>query len=205
MSAVVLAGVLLSGCTSGSTGPSPAASTAQATPTDSPVTSASPDPTSKPTTAATTKAQPVPKVQRDGGGTPTITARPAGTDGRVSYSDGVKLRIRDVTFGKETKEGPGRFPGRAYAVLAMEISNGSARALSLDTVVITVLDSKGKQVNPVYAEEAKVNDFAGELKPGGTAKANYAFAVPKSSYSKVTVVVDFDGVHTSAVFRGGLS
>ncbi len=54
-------------------------------------------------------------------------------------------------------------------------------------------------------EEAKVQDFAGTLKPGTTAKARYAFAVPTSSRSKVTVVVDFDGVHTSAVFRGKLS
>lgn len=146
----------------------------------------------------------MPKVKRDGGSTPTITSRPAGTDGRVSYADGVKLRIRQVSFGKETKEGPGRFPGRAYAVLGMEIANGSDRTLSLDTVVITVLDRNGKMVNPVYVEEAKVNDFSGELKPRTTAKANYAFAVPTSSRSKVTVVVDFDGVHTSAVFRGGL-
>ncbi|MFT4297061.1 MAG: DUF4352 domain-containing protein [Micropruina sp.] len=166
--------------------------------------SASAEPSSKPTSTATSKSQPVPKVQRSGAASPTITAKPAGTGGKVSYSDGVVLRIRDVSFGKETKEGPGQFPGRAYAVLDMEIANGSKRTLSLDTVVITVLDKSGKQVNPVYTDEAKVSDFAGELKAGKTAKALYAFAVPTSSRSKVTVVVDFDGVHTSAVFTGGL-
>ncbi len=123
----------------------------------------------------------------------------------MSYSDGVVLQIRDVEFGKETKQGPGMFPGREHAILVLEIKNGSKRTLSLDTVVITVLDRRDRPVSPVYVEEAKVSDFAGDLAAGKTAKARYAFAVPASSRSKVTVVVDFDGVHTSAIFRGGLS
>lgn len=163
------------------------------------------EPSAKPSNTATTRNQPVPKVQRSGAAKPSIAAKPAGTDGKVSYSDGVALRIRDVSFAKETKEGPGRFPGRAYGVLSLEITNGSKKTLSLDTVVVTVLDKSNKAVAPVYVEEAKVSDFAGELKPGTAVKARYAFALPKSTRSKVTVVVDFDGVHSSAVFRGGLS
>ena len=176
---------------------------ASAQPTDS----ASTEPTTKPSpgSSATSKNQPVPKVQRSGQAEPSITAKPSDTDGKVSYSDGVQLRIGEVTFGKEKGEGPGMFPGRAYAILDLQIGNGSDKTLSLDTTVVTVLDKNGKAVNPVYVDEAKVADFAGDLKPGSTANARYAFAVPKSSRSKVTVVVDFDGVHSSAVFRGGLS
>lgn len=179
--------------------------------TETPAASASVEPSAEPTGkapsggTATTKDQPVPKVQRPGSAAPSITAKPGNTDGKVSYSDGVQLRITDVTFGKETKEGPGRFPGRQYAILDLQIMNGSNKDLSLDTVVVTVLDKSGKPVNPVYIEDAKVSDFAGDLKAGATVKARYAFAVPAKSRSKVTVVVDFDGVHSSAVFRGGLS
>jgi hypothetical protein len=115
------------------------------------------------------------------------------------------LSITDVAFGKETEKGPGAFPGREYAILTLEVENASDKALSMQTVVITVLDSSGDSVSPVYVAKAKVQDFSGTLKPGKTAKARYAFAVPKKSRSKVTVVVDFDGVHTSAVFRGKLS
>lgn len=203
VSTAAVAVVLLSGCTGT---PQPVGG-----PTTSPATSAAPDPTTsdaptdKPTASATTKNQPVPKVQRSGEAKATITAKPVDTDGKVTYSDGVRLVISAVKFGKETKEGPGRFPGRAFAILSLEVDNGSKKALSLDTVVVTVLDRAGKPVNPVYVEEAKVSDFNGELKAGATAKARYAFAVPVKSRSKVTVVVDFDGVHTSAVFRGGLS
>jgi len=196
--------VLLSGCTGGpqatggqSDSALPAAS-GSASPTEST------QPSSKPSATATTRNQPVPKVQRSGGAAPSITSKPSDTDGTVKYSDGVTLKINDVKFAKETKEGPGRFPGRAYAVLSLEIENGSKQTVPLDTVVVTVLDKSNKPVSSVYVEEAKVSDFSGDLAPGKSAKANYAFALPASSRSKVTVVIDFDGTHTSAVFRGGL-
>lgn len=209
--AAVAAAALLTGCTgvaqttsAPSESPSTAASgPASAEPSDSASPSGGATPSAKAT--ATTRNQPVPKVQRSGQPKPSISAKTADTDGRVRYSDGVVLSIRNVRFGKETKEGPGRFPGRQFAVLDLQISNGSKRAMSLDTVVVTVLDKSGDSVPPVYVEEIKVSDFAGEVKAGATARATYAFAVPKSSRSRVTVVVDFDGVHTSAVFRGGLS
>lgn len=207
ITAAAASAVLLSGCTGGSQPSSAPSESAQAGASAQPTESASADATTKPSdgSTTTTKNQPVPKVQRSGEAAPSITAKPGDTDGKVSYSDGVQLQIVNVTFGKETKEGPGMFPGRQYAILDLQIKNGSDQTLSLNTVVVTVLDKSGKAVNPVYVEEAKVSDFAGDLLPGSTAKARYAFAVPKSSRSKVTVVVDFDGVHSSAVFRGGLS
>jgi hypothetical protein len=209
LGAAAIAAVLFSGCTGGpqpSAVPS-AAGTAGAGASAQPTDSASTEPTTKPSpgSSATSKNQPVPKVLRSGQAEPSITAKPSDTDGKVSYSDGVQLRIGEVKFGKEKGEGPGMFPGRAYAILDLQIGNGSDKTLSLDTTVVTVLDKNGKAVNPVYVDEAKVADFAGDLKPGSTANARYAFAVPNSSRSKVTVVVDFDGVHSSAVFRGGLS
>lgn len=205
--AAAIAAVLFSGCTGGSQPSNAPSESAPASTAAQPTGSTSAEPTTKPSggSTATTKNQPVPKVQRSGDASPSITAKPGETDGKVSYSDGVELQIPKVTFGKETKEGPGMFPGREYAILDLQIKNGSDKTLSLNTVVVTVLDKSGKSVNPVYVDEAKVSDFAGDLKPGSTAKARYAFAVPKSSRAKVTVVVDFDGVHSSAVFRGGLS
>ena len=148
---------------------------------------------------------PLPKVKRsDKAAKPTVSADPAEMKGEVLYDDGVTLRIAKVEFGKETKEGPGRFPGRAHVILSLEIINGGKKAINLDTTVVTVLDDEDQQVAPVYLEDADVSDFAGSVKPGKTAKARYAFALAEDARSQVTVVVDFDGVHTSAVFRGGL-
>ncbi len=168
-----------------------------------PTASGSARPTAKP--EATRSNQPVPKVGRSGSpAAPTVSAKPADTDGTVRYDDGVSLTVRSVDFAKETKKGPGSFPGRAYAVLTLQIANKSEQDLSLDTVVVTVLDKADQPVAPVYVDEAEVSDFAGRLDAGRTVEARYAFAVPASSRGKVTVVVDFDGVHTSAVFRGQL-
>lgn len=136
---------------------------------------------------------------------PTQTAEPASTSGAVSYKDSVKVEIADVSFDEETAEGPGNFPGREYARLTVTITNGSDDAIDLGTAVLTLLDADGAPLTKVYAADAETVDFAGALKPGKTAKAYYAFAVPADARSEITLVVDFDAVHTSAVFRGGLS
>jgi hypothetical protein len=211
---------LLAGCSDEEPGnpgqPTPAASAAPTaggtTTSGGPTASSGSSPSStaskKPsgTPSPTSSDQPVPKVGRSGGpASPTVSAKPAKVDGTVKYSDGISLRVVSVDFAKETKKGPGSFPGRPYAVLKLEVVNNSARDLSMETVVVTVLDKGNKAVPPVYVAEADVSDFAGTLKRGKKATARYAFAVPVSSRSKVTVVVDFDGAHTSAVFRGELS
>jgi hypothetical protein len=152
-----------------------------------------------------TPDQPVMKVTRPGADAPTQTAKPAKPTSPVTYPDGVAVKITGVSFGEETSKGPGAFPGREYARLTLELSNASKKAIDLGTSVLTVLDSEGNPVAPVYAYEADVHDFAGTLAPGKTASAVYAFAVPDSSRSKITLVVDFDAEHTSAVFRGALS
>lgn len=150
--------------------------------------------------------EPIDKVVRDGDTTaPAVSAKPAPTTGTVSYSDGVALKIDKVTFAAETAKGPGSFPGREYARITLTLKNGSAHAIDLGTVVPTLLDKSGASLPKVYAEEAKVGDFFGTLAPGKSATAVYAFAVPASSRADVTLVVDFDALHSSAVFRGELS
>lgn len=146
--------------------------------------------------------QPVPKVQRPGQASEPVQSAPAASaSDPVSYPDGVSVRIAEVSFAEETAEGPGAFPGRAYARLTLELSNGSSAPIDLATSVLTLLDENGPAA-PVYADEAEVRDFTGSLAPGRTATAIYAFAVGQGS--PVTLVIDFDADHTSAVFRGRL-
>lgn len=188
--------------------PQPGSTTASPSTSGAPGSAAEPTsaPTKAPSVAPTTKDQPVPKVQRsDSTSVPTVTAKPTSIDGKIEYGDGVSLSILDVEFGEETEEGPGAFPGREYAILTLKAENSSKTALTMQTVVVTVLANDGESVAPVYVAKAKVHDFSGVLAAGRSTKARYAFAVPKTSRSKVTVVVDFDGVHTSAVFRGKLN
>jgi hypothetical protein len=203
---------LLMGCSGGSDGsadrpggasPETAGNSAAPTADTASPTSSTHTSTSEHPKASST--QPVPKVSRSGEPEmPTASAKPASVDGTVKYSDGVALKIVNIDWSKERLKGPGSFPGRPFAVLTLEIKNKSSESLSMQTVVVTVLDKDNQAVPPVYSQEAKARDFSGTLKSGETTRARYAFAIPKSSLSKVTVVVDFDGAHTSAVFRGKL-
>jgi len=182
-----------------------------------PTTSSSAAPTPQPTadagataepgtTPVTTPDQPVAKVERPGSsGTPTVSAKPADTSASVTYDDKVALRIDEVSFAKETSQGPGAFTDREYARLTITFDNGSSAPIDLGTSVLTMLDASGAPVTPVYAAEAEVSDFSGTVAPGTSTTATYAFALPANARGQVTLVIDFDGAHTSAVFRGGLS
>lgn len=189
------------------TGPPPASASA-----GTPSRPAGAAPSASPSTAqpggrdgATSSSPPVAKVERSGDpARPTTSASPTSIDGTVRYPDGITLEVRSVSFAEEKGRGPGSFPGRAYAVMTLQMSNQSRRPISMATVVVTVLDAERQPVAPVYSDEVEVQDFSGTLGEGEVARARYAFAVPESSRSEVTVVVDFDGGHTSAVFRGKL-
>lgn len=218
--------VLLSGCTGVTLQPSDAQRTPSPVPpqpsgsssTTAPVNSPT-APSSSSSTSTSGASEPLPtkpsmplddstpilKAQRsDVVSEPSISASPGDITDKIAYDDGVMLHIDAIQFGKETKEGPGRFPGRAYAILSLTMANGSKQPIDLNSTVVTVLDVEDQQVAPVYVEDAEVADFSGMVLPGKNATARYAFAVGDESRSQVTVVVDFDGVHTSAVFRGEL-
>lgn len=195
--------VSLVACSGGAEPPSGAepTSTTSSTPAPDPTAASSPPADS----GSSDPDSPVAKIERAGQSTtPTVKAVPADTSGTVSYSDGVTVRIDGVSFGKETAQGPGSFPDREYARLTITISNGSSDAIDLSTAVLTLLGADGASAVRVYAAEAETTDFSGALAAGGSATASYAYALPADARDAVTVVVDFDGHHSSAVFRGGL-
>lgn len=157
-------------------------------------------------TASVNPRDPVAKAIRQGAAAvPEKWADPAPMRGTVSYGDGVSVSVLKVDLAIEEAQGMGTFPGRAYAVFTLKMVNGSASPISLDSVVVTVLDKTNHPVDPVYAQAAQAVDFGGILKPGESAEARYAFAVQTVSRDKVTAVVDFDSTHSSAVFSGRVS
>lgn len=195
--------VSLVACSGGAEPPSGGEPTATSSATPAPEATAGSAPSAN--SGSSDPDEPVAKIERAGhSGTPTVKADPADTADPVTYDDGVTVRIDDVTFSKETAQGPGSFPDREYARLTMTIDNDSSEAIDLGTSVLTLLDAGGTAAVRVYAAEAKTIDFAGTLAAGKSATATYAFAIPSDARDEITLVVDFDGDHTSAVFRGGL-
>lgn len=208
LAAAVLFG--LAGCapaSSSTTGvaatPVPAASTARAMQgpqqLDDPPTGTVAPPLPNPVTT-------VRKVPRTGQpGKPMVTAPAAPFGSPAVYSDGLQLRIVKATKALEKGHGPGVMAGRGYVRFELELRNGTAGTINLNQVVLTTYYGSTKQLAaPVYTEGTTTRDFGGTVAPGASTTASYAFAVPAGSLSNVTMVVDFDGVHSSAVYRGAV-
>ena len=148
---------------------------------------------------------PVAKVRRDEGTAATVRAAASAPNDQVVYPDGVTLRIADVAYATETSQGPGASTGREFTRLTVELTNGSAAPIDVSTSVVTVLDAAGARLVPVYTPESQARDFSGSVDPGQRTTAVYAVAAPADHSAPLTVVVDFDAVHTSAVFRDARS
>lgn len=200
----------LTGCTSATSGAagtsSPASSTAPTATGDSPSDPAAPTGTPAPPLPNPAPSS-IPKVTRPGStGGPTATVAPAAFAAPAIYPDGVIVTITRASKAVETGQGPGVFTGRELLVVDVEITNGSGQAIPLNQVVITTSYGQSKQLAPgVYPGNLEVRDFSGTVAAGSKASARYAFAVPAAELSVVTMVVDFDAAHASAVFTGAVS
>lgn len=150
---------------------------------------------------------PVPKVTRDGvRPSPTATATTAPFSAPVVYPDGVKLTITKVTKGVDTGTGPGMYPGRQFVLFSVTLTNSSSASINLDQVVVTAYYGSTNQLaQRDYTEGTGAQDFAGVVQAGRSASAAYAFALPSAGFTDLTLVVDFDGHHSSAVYHGSIS
>lgn len=205
LAGLALAAASLSGC--GGSGQAlastPGTSSSSSAPTETP------DTETTPTTMAPPLPQPVAsvaKVKRVGQPTtPSVSAPAARFTAPVTYPDGVSLVITKAEKGVETGHGPGVMAGREYVRFTVKLTNGSAKAVNLDQVVVTTTYGATSQLAaPVYTASAGTYDFSGVVKPGASAIALYAFAVPTKQLGSVRMVVDFDGLHTSATYTGAV-
>lgn len=136
---------------------------------------------------------------------PTVPAKAAPFDGVVRWQDGLRLDIVSVEQGKVEGHGPGVIVGEPSTALTLRMTNGSGRTVSLNGVVVTMLYGPDqRQARPVY-DDADARDLTGVLRPGRSATAVYIFSVPRSELDQLRMYVDFDGVHTVALFRGSLT
>lgn len=149
----------------------------------------------------------IPKVTRPGDTAGTTETAPAtGFGAPAAYPDGVKVSITKAEKAVETGTGPGQFNGRQLLVVDLQVTNGSASPIDLNQVVITTTYGQSRQVAAaVYPGNVSVQDFTGSVAAGATASARYAFAVPAADLGLVSMTVDFDASHASAIFTGSVS
>ena len=120
---------------------------------------------------------------------------------QVTYDDGVTVRVKLARQRSETGSGPGAFPGRRLTEAEITFRNKSTRVLDLTQVVVTTTYGKPALLASAVYDESAPADFGGTVKPGGTATAGYAFAIPKPGVP-ITIIVDWDASHEPAVVSG---
>ncbi|HOF18619.1 MAG TPA: hypothetical protein PK082_06895, partial [Phycisphaerae bacterium] len=98
--------------------------------------------------------------------------------------------------------GPGVVAGRGYLRLDLAMVNGSKTDIDISQVVVSGRVGTGAPAPPVYPVAESPSDFSGVLAPGKEARAVYVVAISPKPGEAVTITVDFDGAHTSAVFTG---
>lgn len=206
----------LSACSSTGSGAPAAAPLAAAAATATATSAPTPDGSSDATDggATATPAAPLPntvtgaptKAPRPGqGSTPTVSASASGFSTPVDYGDKVTVSVTKATKQVEAGNGPGVFAGREFVVFDVELHNGTAQPIDLNSVVVTTYYGGTNQLAaPVYTPSAQTADFGGTVAPGDKASARFGFAVPSSELGNVTMVVDFDSAHSSATFTGSV-
>ena len=184
------------------TGPTAVATRPTHTPTTASSGPAATRQTAQPTSGAAQPHRSTGPVVRDGHtADPVVPAAAASFTQNVSYSDGIKVAITGVKQETATGTGAGMRPGEAVTKFAIRLSNGSQSPVRLDQVVVTVtFDNGSMQAEPLYANGSE--DFSGQVSPGGSATATYAFTIPQSALGSVVMTVDFDGTHSAATFQG---
>ncbi len=129
-----------------------------------------------------------------------LAARRVGFAHTLSYPDGVKIAVLDIRQAKVTGQGPGVLSGPMTS-LRLQLVNDSMTTLDLDHVVVTTVYGRPARIaRPVYTDGTQ--DLTGLVKPGGRTTATYAFSVPTSDLTHVTVHIDFDSRHAAGVFSG---
>lgn len=134
---------------------------------------------------------------------PTPLTASEGLHKEISYADLIKVKIVKVEGTTVQDVGPGSIQGQEITIFTLSFSNGSQQPLDLGNVrVSAVYGSKSTEAAPSYYGD--LNDFFGTVEPGKSLTAGYGFVLPPSGYGAVTLRVQFDEKHSTAVFAGTL-
>ncbi|WP_375426340.1 hypothetical protein [uncultured Friedmanniella sp.] len=191
---VLLAGLLLAGCSgkADDTTPAPSAGSPEsgvANPSSTPVAPAT-TPVAPPTSGSTKSSVPSKKVTK---------RKAVSLDGSGEAADGVTVSLTKVKAITAKAVGPGEVSGPGVAI-TVSIANGTSQPLDVGSVVVNLTaadDSPGAQMTGSPARS-----FSGSLKAGAKASGVYVYALGKGKRDPVTVEVTVSPADPVVVFRG---
>lgn len=133
---------------------------------------------------------------------PVTTAPAVALTDTADFGGRVTARISQVSAIQANATLPGEVAGPAVAV-TVEVANGSAAAIGLDTVTVTAQDAAGNPATSISADPAAA--LTGSLDPGATASGTYVFTVPTDQRNPITVTVNYSTGAPTLVFSGAVA
>ena len=130
---------------------------------------------------------------------PVTTAPPVALSDAADFGGSITASLSEVVATEATAAAPGEIGGPAVAV-TVKFENGSAQAIGLGSVTVTLTDSAGNPASSV--DSGSTGPLAGVLGAGDTATGQYVFSVPTDLRSPVTITVTYSSGAPTLVFTG---
>jgi hypothetical protein len=146
-------------------------------------------------TPPTGKPSPVPSAK-------SATASPVPLSSPAALPGDITLRVTDTKTGKVSGQGPGVINGAAQVAFTLEFKNSSSRPFNMNTVEVNV--TYGTADTPAAAVPSASKPFHGTLRPGATASAVYAFAIPTSEQDDVALTAWYKQGQPTVLFQGSV-
>jgi hypothetical protein len=129
------------------------------------------------------------------------TAPAVGLTDTADFGGQVTATITQVSAVQATATLPGEISGPAISA-TVEISNGSADTIGVDTVTVTLTDGAGNPASPISGDATPLQ---GVVAPGASAAGTYLFTVPPDQRNPVTITVNYSAGAPTLAFLGEVS
>jgi len=127
------------------------------------------------------------------------TAAPVSLTGTAEFGGGVTVDLASIASVQTTAQGPGEVAGPGL-VITIRIKNGSAAAVPLDAVNVTVTDAAQTPASPMSGAPAA--PFSGQVAPGAEAQGVYVFTVPSDYTDPASITVSYSTDAPIVLFTG---
>jgi hypothetical protein len=184
---ICIAATTITGCTA------PAGGGTQ-TPTVAPTETTSAAPSAPQSTPAVTPG----KIDQTVAPQKQETAKPVDLD-KTQKAGAIAVSLKSIKSTKVTGHGPGEISGPALVVTVV-VKNGSKSRVSVDSAIVTLIDSKGNVGTPMT--ESPARPFTGSVAAGDSATGVYVFQIGKKVRNPIRVSVTYSTEHTTALFVG---
>jgi hypothetical protein len=119
---------------------------------------------------------------------PLVTAPPTALHATATFGDGVTVHLTNITYDVVSGTGPGVIVGQPAVTFALQITNSSSTAISLDNVQVDV--TYGTDATPgVPANQGDTKPFSGSLATSKSASGTYEFSIPTDQQKNVSLTV----------------